>query len=41
MYKQLGDHLYELIEKNILKPNTQLPPIRSFATHLKINPSTV
>ena len=41
MYQQLGDHLYELIEKNILKPNTKLPPIRSLATNLKINPSTV
>ncbi len=41
IYQQLGDALHDLIEQEILKPNMKLPPIRTFAEHLKINNVTV
>jgi len=41
IYQQLGDALCRLIEEGLLKPNTQLPPIRKMASQLKINAVTV
>lgn len=41
LYQQLGDSLYDLIEKDILKANTKLPTIRSLAKKLKVNNVTV
>ncbi|WP_058485510.1 MocR-like pyridoxine biosynthesis transcription factor PdxR [Defluviitalea phaphyphila] len=41
LYKQLGDALYNFIQKGVLKPNTKLPTIRTLASQLKINNVTV
>jgi GntR family transcriptional regulator len=41
IYEQLVDKIKELIIKNILKPDEQLPTVRVLASELTINPNTI
>jgi len=41
IYEQLADNIKELIINKILKPDEQLPSVRTLATELTINPNTI
>lgn len=41
IYEQLVDKLKELIMNNVLKPDEQLPSVRTLAQELTINPNTI
>ncbi|HBY20709.1 MAG: hypothetical protein A2Y24_05725 [Clostridiales bacterium GWE2_32_10] len=41
IYEQLVDKIKNLIVKNVLKPNEQMPTVRDLASNLTINPNTV
>ena len=41
MYQQIYDDVVRLVSLGVLKPNTKLPPVRTLATQLGINPNTV
>lgn len=41
IYQQLKQKLTEQIGQGILKPNEQLPPVRTLARDLGVNPNTV
>jgi GntR family transcriptional regulator len=41
IYEQLVDKLKELIINEVLKPDEQLPSVRTLATQLSINPNTI
>lgn len=41
IYEQLVDKIKELIIKNVLKPDEQLPAVRVLAGELTINPNTI
>jgi GntR family transcriptional regulator len=41
IYEQLVDKLKELIINEVLKPEEQLPSVRTLATQLSINPNTI
>ncbi|MBB6447738.1 GntR family transcriptional regulator [Bacillus benzoevorans] len=41
MYEQLVDKLKELIINEVLKPDEQLPSVRTLAQQLTINPNTI
>lgn len=41
IYEQLVDKMKELIMNEVLKPDEQLPSVRSLATELTINPNTI
>ncbi|CRK82318.1 GntR family transcriptional regulator [Neobacillus massiliamazoniensis] len=41
IYEQLVDKMKELIMHEVLKPDEQLPSVRTLATQLTINPNTI
>jgi GntR family transcriptional regulator len=41
IYEQLVDKLKELIINDVLKPDEQLPSVRTLAAELTINPNTI
>lgn len=41
VYQQLYDDVVRLVSLGVLKSNTKLPPVRTLATELGINPNTV
>jgi GntR family transcriptional regulator len=41
IYEQLVDKIKELIMNEVVKPDEQLPPVRTLATELTINPNTI
>ncbi|WP_042357196.1 GntR family transcriptional regulator [Bacillus rubiinfantis] len=41
IYEQLVDKMKELIMNEMLKPDEQLPSVRTLATELTINPNTI
>lgn len=41
VYQQLYDDVVRLTSLGVLKPHTKLPPVRTLATELGINPNTV
>ena len=41
VYQQLYDDVIRLVSLGVLKSDTKLPPVRSLATELGINPNTV
>lgn len=41
IYEQITDRFRQLIVRNILAPETQLPSVRSLAVELSINPNTI
>lgn len=41
LYQQLSDKLYAFISEGVLEADMKLPPIRSFAVRLGVNPGTV
>ncbi len=41
IYEQLYNNVVKLVSLGIMKPNDKLPPVRSLATELSINPNTV
>jgi GntR family transcriptional regulator len=41
IYEQLVDKMKELIMNEVLKPDEQLPSVRTLATQLTINPNTI
>lgn len=41
IYEQIIDRMEMLIIKGVLKPNDQLPSVRSLAVDLSINPNTI
>ncbi|MED3563186.1 GntR family transcriptional regulator [Bacillus xiapuensis] len=41
IYEQLVDKMKELIMNEVVKPDEQLPSVRSLATELSINPNTI
>lgn len=41
IYEQLVDKMKELIINEVLKPDEQLPSVRTLATELTINPNTI
>lgn len=41
VYQQLYDDVVRLTSLGVLKSNTKLPPVRTLATELGINPNTV
>lgn len=41
IYEQLVDRLKELIVNEVLKPDEQLPSVRTLAQELTINPNTI
>ncbi len=41
LYEQLYSQVVQQIALGVLKPNEQLPPVRTLAAHLGINPNTV
>ena len=41
IYEQLVDKLKELIINEVLKPDEQLPSVRTLASQLTINPNTI
>lgn len=41
IYEQIIEKFQDLIVKGILKPDTQLPSVRSLAMELSINPNTI
>ncbi len=41
IYEQLTDNIRQLVLQGILKPNEQLPSVRTLAGELAINPNTI
>ncbi|NLL72254.1 MAG: GntR family transcriptional regulator [Clostridiales bacterium] len=41
IYEQIVERFQELILKNVLEPDSQLPSVRSLAMDLSINPNTI
>ncbi|MDO4513051.1 MAG: GntR family transcriptional regulator [Lachnospiraceae bacterium] len=41
LYEQIVERFQVLIEKGVLKPETQIPSVRSLAMELSINPNTI
>jgi GntR family transcriptional regulator len=41
IYEQLVDKMKELIMNEVVKPDEQLPSVRTLATQLTINPNTI
>lgn len=41
IYEQLVDKIKELIMNEVVKPDEQLPSVRTLATELTINPNTI
>lgn len=41
IYEQLVDKMKELIMNEVVKPDEQLPSVRTLATELTINPNTI
>nr|WP_263323609.1 GntR family transcriptional regulator [Neobacillus sp. Marseille-Q6967] len=41
IYEQLVDKMKELIMNEVIKPDEQLPSVRTLATQLTINPNTI
>lgn len=41
LYEQIVERIQELIYKEILKPDEQLPSVRNLAMELSINPNTI
>ena len=41
IYEQIIERFQELIVKGVLKPDSQLPSVRSLAMELSINPNTI
>lgn len=41
LYEQIVDRFKDLIEKDVLKPNEQMPSVRSLSMELSINPNTI
>jgi GntR family transcriptional regulator len=41
IYEQLVDKMKELIINEVIKPDEQLPSVRTLATQLTINPNTI
>lgn len=41
IYEQIVEKFQMLIIKGVLKPDTQMPSVRSLATELSINPNTI
>ncbi|WP_223594368.1 GntR family transcriptional regulator [Neobacillus bataviensis] len=41
IYEQLVDKMKELIMNEVIKPDEQLPSVRTLATELTINPNTI
>lgn len=41
IYEQIADKIEALIIKGVLKPDEQLPSVRSLAMELSINPNTI
>lgn len=41
IYEQLYNNILQLISLNVLKPDDRLPPVRTLAVDLGINPNTV
>ena len=41
IYEQLVDKMKELIINEVLKPDEQLPSVRTLATELTVNPNTI
>lgn len=41
IYEQLVDKIKELIINEVIKPDEQLPSVRTLATQLTINPNTI
>ena len=41
VYQQLYDDVVRLVSLGVFKSNTKLPPVRTLATELGINPNTV
>lgn len=41
IYEQLYNNVVRLISVGVLAPNDKLPPVRSLATELSVNPNTV
>ena len=41
IYEQLKSKIYELAAAGLIKEGDQLPPVRSFARELGVNPNTV
>lgn len=41
LYEQVSEKFQTLIEKGVLKPDTQMPSVRALAVELSINPNTI
>lgn len=41
LYEQIVERFQELIERGVLKPQEQMPSVRSLAMDLSINPNTI
>lgn len=41
LYEQLVDNVTKLVLNGVLKPGEQLPPVRTLASELAINPNTI
>lgn len=41
IYEQLYNNVIQLISAGVLNPNDKLPPVRSLACELSVNPNTV
>lgn len=41
IFEQLYNNIVRLISAGVLKPNDKLPPVRTLATELSVNPNTV
>lgn len=41
IYEQLYNNVVRLISAGVLKPNDKLPPVRTLACELSVNPNTV
>ena len=41
IYEQLYNNVVRLVSAGVLKPNDRLPPVRTLATDLSVNPNTV
>ena len=41
IYEQLYNNILQLISLNVLKPHDKLPPVRTLAIELGVNPNTI
>ena len=41
LYEQIAERFQVLIERGVLKPQEQMPSVRSLAMDLSINPNTI